>query len=303
MVKPMTTITATPALNPELRSDSLFELRDLRPADLGACAGTLDDIIAARIAGVVVRGLYPPASMAMVNRRIEEGEADDVLFASEASIHSGAYRQADHYYGLNLVNLQHCSVGWPGYLDYARRFRLRCASLFRALPDFEAVLARTFGSLDGQRRIAVPCSTDGVAYTPATIRVFPQGKEIRPHCGNRFMKVLADYAHLRALSDGSDQLSYFLVIRTAASGGQLVLYDCLWDTGHVGMIEDTVTAPLDVIAASRWQAVPVKPGDLVLFNGGRIYHSITRIESPDCRRTIGGFLSRSADGETTFFYS
>jgi hapalindole-type alkaloid chlorinase len=295
--------TTTTALDPALRCDSLFEVPDLSPEDLAASPWTLDDIIEGRIAGVVVRGLYPSSAMSIVNRRVEEGEADEALLASEASRQSGAYRKIDHYYGLNLINIQHSGLGWSGYLEYAQRFRCRCAVLFRDLPGFEETLEQTFGSLDRQRKIEVPRSTDGLSYSPATIRVFPQGKEIRPHCGNRFLQVVAEYAHLRELTDGSDQLSYFVPIRMPEEGGDLILYDCLWRSDHVGMAAATVTAPLDVVATSRWQRMRLTPGDLMLFNGGRIYHSISRVESPDCRRTIGGFLSRSIGGGTTYFYS
>lgn len=280
------------------REDHIFDLVETDCSYVDKYAGILDATAHQQCPGIVVRGLYGSRQIAEVNERLSRNEPRHLRVAHGRSA-DNPDQEPVHYFGLNLVNAK---PDLNAYLDFAVRFRVFSAELFESLPTFEAVIRQTLERLVPPRRVLSPRFEDDRLYGPATIRIFPPGTEVPPHCGNTMLRETAQYAHLRTLVGRADQLSYFMLINKPDSGGQLVLYDLVWQASNM-QNRDSVRLDYSEVVNRRWQPVRLSAGDLIIFNGGRIYHSVTRIEGKQPRRTIGGFLSFSRDASAIYYYS
>ena len=95
-----------------------------------------------------------------------------------------------------------------------------------------------------------------------------------------------------------------MVGQAPEAGGQLELYDLMWDDTPddvlaLGMSEER-DARLERFG-SRLTDVGV--GDMILFTGGRIWHRVAPVEGGRERITIGGFLALSQDDRSIYFWS
>ena len=106
-----------------------------------------------------------------------------------------------------------------------------------------------------------------------------------------------------------DQLSYFLMIQHPHSGGELTIYDLLWDTVKRKETMENNDFVIDdndnkiYIKDTRKFAVDPQPGDIVLFAGGPIWHRVEDIGGTIPRITLGGFLNFSKDNTELYYWS
>jgi hypothetical protein len=151
-------------------------------------------------------------------------------------------------------------------------------------------LAALFGVLGGARPVEVPTHPRGTRYAWSTVRVVEQGARIPMHCDT--YEPSAVFAHLDLATDRRTQLSWYVPLTVPDAGGELVLLPT-----RFGDAED------QLVHGRREQAViPLEPGDLLVFDGGRHYHEITPVRGPRPRRTLGGFAGRSTDGSRVLFW-
>jgi hypothetical protein len=172
------------------------------------------------------------------------------------------------------------------------------------LPGFEARVDSLFASMSGGRTVELPPGDQpGTHYAPSTIRHLPPGTEIPVHVGNYFRSTPA-YRHLGTLVDLADQLSWFVTLQTPTAGGALVVFDAEYGKDEAPPMRRADRADWDVLG-DRWSSRPFRPeaGDLLVFNGGRYYHRVSRIDGPRARWTIGGFAGFSPDGNALRYWS
>jgi hypothetical protein len=183
-------------------------------------------------------------------------------------------------------------------------FRRVCRTLFEGGDDFEPTVERAFGELAGGRSVVLPEGpAPGNRYTPATIRALPPGCEIPLHVGNYFLETPA-YSDLAQRVDLEDQLSYFIPLQNPDQGGELIVYRLEWGQAAPEQTREG-RGNFDDLGSEPWPFERFAPGvgDLLLFNGGRFYHRVTRVAGSRLRWTIGGFLSFSPDGTRVLYWS
>ncbi len=149
----------------------------------------------------------------------------------------------------------------------------------------------------------------GVA--PGNIRIFdPLKGGIPVHCGNYFQWRHTHFWSL--LEDGidmNDQLSFFVLLQNAKQGGELTIYDMLWDNvkqkPEVENDEAVINDAGETISLKdiRHFTVKPQPGDILIFAGGPIWHRVENIRGEIPRMTFGGFINFSKDNTKCYYWS
>ncbi|MCB1025376.1 MAG: 2OG-Fe(II) oxygenase [Acidobacteria bacterium] len=177
--------------------------------------------------------------------------------------------------------------------------------------SIENVIVETFKKLSGGRSVEVPKGRDGIGtFSGFTFRkLVPEFGNLPIHCGNVFHQNFAEfYSHLDSLCKVKNQLSYFYTLQSA-EGGELILFDIEWKDGqqmdgikHVFDIDGSSIDSTEGMGLKR-MSIPTEEGDLLLFAGGEIWHSVNKVSGSRDRITIGGFLAFSNDDKKILFWS
>lgn len=146
---------------------------------------------------------------------------------------------------------------------------------------------------------------------PGTFRLFyPNMGGLHVHCGNLFQaQSMFFYSLIKNDIDMDDQLSYFIVLQQSEIGGELAIYDMLWDKvkrkespENNEFVIDDEGNHIYVNTLKKFDVKP-KPGDILVFSGGPIWHRVEDIKGESPRITFGGFLNFSKDEKELFYWS
>lgn len=146
---------------------------------------------------------------------------------------------------------------------------------------------------------------------PGTFRMFYPGMGgLHVHCGNLFQAQSMFYYSLISNDiDMDDQLSYFVVLQQSEVGGELTIYDMLWENvkrKESPEINDSVIDDAgNTIYLENVKSFSVKPqpGDILVFSGGPIWHRVEDIKGENPRITFGGFLNFSKNDQELYYWS
>lgn len=169
--------------------------------------------------------------------------------------------------------------------------------------DIQGIVREVLQQLSGGRKVSAPVSPDGQgAFLFAQFRnLYPAGRALPLHCENVFRHMYGHFYQdlVKSTSiDLDDQMSYFLVLQTSDLGGELTLYDILWEEGQQMIPFDAMrqadgsTVNITDPALKRLVVNP-QPGDMIIFRGGEIWHKVEAIRGQKGRMTLGGFLAYS----------
>ncbi len=141
-------------------------------------------------------------------------------------------------------------------------------------------------------------------FTSSTVRVcFSECGGMKTHVGNMFRTIYPKfYSFLDTLMQIDGQISYFVMLSKPEKGGELVLYNALWKE-YVMANSDYITkvnGEQVLIDSLDFQLIDPKPGDLILFNGGDIWHRINNLTGAIDRITVGGFFAKTTDGKKIY---
>lgn len=248
--------------------------------------------------GVIVRGLVPPELLKAIIAKVE---ASDLPRLDLPDVE--AHKEAPHTYGEAIVSAQ-CDL--VEYFDLAATLRSQCKTLLADTIDLEELFRQTFVSLSGGAAVEVPQGPAGQTYCPITFRNLPEGHGIGVHVGNGFLE-MPQAQHLASLVNDVDQISFFLTLSAPEGGGELVVYslehaDVAGSGFATGYQADANGGGLVEILCDKTAFKP-RPGDLLIFDGGRYYHRVSPTEGPEPRRTVGGFLAWSRAHDRIYFWS
>ena len=269
----------------------------LRIVDLPAAGplppSLLVDIGQRRVDLALIRGVVDPARLAPVVSAIEARVADLPWVWQEAD---DPQRPQMALLGSSLTPYNAFPDGPPldHYLTQADRFRALYAELFQGV-DLLGAASAVLSRLGGDRPVAEPVGPDGRAFTPATLRRVPPGKGIPTHVGRWFQET-GGFKPLLPQVETSWQLSWFVPLQQGERGGELIVYDLCYGDPAVPWREKGRVLDDDAIERG-WQQEPILPGpgDLMVFNGGHLYHRVSPVQGSRPRFTFGGFVGLSAD--------
>lgn len=149
------------------------------------------------------------------------------------------------------------------------------------------------------------------AVSAGTFRIFlPNQGGLHVHCGNLFQAQSEYYYSLINKNiDKNNQLSYFLVIQQPERGGELTIYDMLWKDVKSKKTPEENESVIDdngntiYLKDVRNFSIKPLPGDILVFNGGPIWHRVENVGGSIPRITLGGFLNFSNDGKELYYWS
>jgi hypothetical protein len=268
---------------------ALFHFAELDAADVAGYPSMIQDIYARNIDGIILRRVCTAATIRRVLERLQRGEPP---------VHRTDYNWG-FVFGRVLVSPYD---DLPRYFTDAANFRAACQVLFAPDDTFETRIETLLSALCGGLPVGVPPGLDQTTYTPATIRVLNAGNELKLHCGNQFSYRLPKMRHLVSIADLQDQLSYFMLLNQPEAGGELILYDLEWGDTDDGMLAGNRNIH-DVIEEYDSMVVPLHAGDMVLFDGGRIWHRVSEVQGMQPRITIGGFVCYAQDHQQIYYWS
>jgi hapalindole-type alkaloid chlorinase len=196
------------------------------------------------------------------------------------------------------------------YFKEIEQYRMALNSI---LPfGYEERLLKFFSSIESNIEVKVPIIKNGQEFkklTTSTIRFcYPDGGGMNTHVGNMFPTIYPlFYSFLNKLMNIERQISYFVMLSKPETGGDLVLFDALWGDF---ILYDTTTKSIVRSDGERvsltdldYQPVSPEPGDMILFNGGDIWHKVDNLLGTKSRITIGGFLAKTRDSTNVYVWS
>jgi hypothetical protein len=242
----------------------------------------LAELIAAPGA-VVVRGLYPPEALASFVARLELGAGAPTRFAFSSAFAAYSYGRI----------LDQAEADLARYFDEAARYRRFTAEALA--PDPEELVLATLRALAAPEGLAVPEHPERGRYALSTVRCYPPGGLIPPHC-EREQLGQASYHHLRQLLAGDSIVSWYLTLQAPEEGGDLAIHDVAPDSllGERIYAARGLSHPeLDTAPTLRFATAA---GDLIVFNGSARFHQVRPVRGTRARWTLGGFAARARAG-------
>jgi hypothetical protein len=112
--------------------------------------------------------------------------------------------------------------------------------------------------------------------------------------------------HLSRLIHARNQLSFYLMVALPESGGELVIHNARYAEGPGQMLarmERTGSAAVAAIAPYGHVVPRTDVGDLLVFDAGRYFHRVAAVVGQQIRWTMGGFLARSLDDRSVYYWS
>lgn len=288
------------------QTEPLFHFLFIDAADVVRYPMLVEDIIAKKLDGVIIRNLFDSETISRLKGRLARNE---VPFVKRVFNGFDDGPNAPYTLGRAIVSADPDLVE---YFETAKNTRENLRNLFDGDVAFEQRIAEVFSALSNGRPVSVPPGPEeGQTYAPATIRFLPEGRDIGIHVGNSFLR-LAQAKHLSTLVDVGDQLSYFVTINAPDTGGELVVYGLEWDDvaskfpaeiGPNEMVYDRSGVMIRLVELCDKEAYKPGDGDLLIFDGGRYYHRVSHIGGPNARCTLGGFLALSKDKKQVCYWS
>lgn len=257
-------------------------------ADIGGLPDAIEQIYDGSLDGLTIRGVFSDEEVATGVQRARE-HADEFRDHGEQIM-----------FGTALVGADDAR---KDYFAGAPVINDRIGTLFDV--DFVGRVAGVLSTLGGGRPAVVPEEEGRGSYVPATLRFLPPGRGVmHAHTANEFCNAWDAYAHLREIARMWNSLSYFVVGQAPDSGGELTLYDLMWDdtpddVRALGMSQERD----DLLARFDTSPIRLTAGDMIVFTGGRIWHRVTPVDGATERVTIGGFVALSQDEERVLFWS
>lgn len=197
------------------------------------------------------------------------------------------------------------------YFEKTTRFNERFKDEYTI--DVKTRFENLFRAISGGRDIVVADGMNNSGNYPfSTFRFLtPEVGLMSVHCGNYFGKTFESfYKDLTKKVAVENQMSFFIMLQQPEAGGELTLFNFRWKNGQTKSdpredneiiqpdgtkmyVEDNENIIKDKI-------VP-KKGDMILFQGGNIWHRVETVRGKTPRITFGGFIGISID-KTKFYY-
>ncbi len=172
-----------------------------------------------------------------------------------------------------------------------------------------------FTTLGGGRKVEVPRGVNEEGQYPFTTfrYLVPYQGLMTVHCGNYFGKTFEQfYAHMNTKVATKNQMSFFVMLHEPEEGGELSLFNFRWKEGQTKTSPNEDNEVIEPDGTKRYvQTDPSirknklrpKKGDMILFQGGNIWHRVERVKGKEPRITYGGFLSLNYAGDTIYYWS
>ncbi|MEA5622970.1 tetratricopeptide repeat protein [Nostoc sp. UHCC 0251] len=186
------------------------------------------------------------------------------------------------------------------YYEQCFIFNLQLKEIFEN--NFEPRVLSVFNAISKIQTLELAKQNSEKAFIPAQIRIlYPNSGGYKAHTEHELFEFYHLYEHLKPVVQQFDILSYFLVIDKPEVGGELILYDFLSKQTTSVMKKNFYTDKLDeYLEKFRKQIINPNIGDMVIFNGGRIWHKVADFDGEKQRISVGGLLACCQETQKIF---
>ncbi|MGE0392537.1 MAG: 2OG-Fe(II) oxygenase [Vicinamibacterales bacterium] len=284
----------------ETKSGWAIKAIDIPVADAAQYANGIEDLYNGTLDVIVLRGALPAAVLGPAGRRLDT-DTGELSWARP-----NQKNPADDIRMLGVpATPTYATPTGPSadaYFDQAEWTRRNTAKIFGADWDAVGAIEGMLARFAGGRPVVLPSGKDGKGFQPFTVRRLPDGTGISLHHDYHFP--LALYDELRAASDTSTLLSFFVTVQPPDAGGELTAYPITPDEPNPPKLPNGWAWDVPAVEARYpGQAFTTGTGDLFLFASGRCLHRVNPVVGPHARITMGGFLSLSANRDRVLYWS
>jgi len=252
----------------------------------------IEDVFAGKIDGIIVRNFLTRKTREKVKTKISNWQ-----YSTTLPFHHGVNIGRDLFSAKDDLEL---------YTKEVNRHIEGLDRLFET--DYIALINNLFRRLSLLEVNPAPRG-DKHTYSPSTIRVINPnvGIGFQEHVGNEFMKYMSQCKEIRDHVFDEDQLSFFMVIQKPEAGGELTLFDLVWKDSPKYLFEDEGTNKkgrerADYLSKFKNIQIELNEGDLIIFDGGRIWHKVNEVKGDTQRITMGGFMGLSRNGDGLYYW-
>ncbi|HRG87706.1 MAG TPA: hypothetical protein PLW44_01710 [Chitinophagales bacterium] len=276
---------------------SPFVISSIQASDIADSHISYDDLFTRKYDALIIRGFYSVDELKNITTGLEK-------------INDSSFTQYDGRY--KAIPPVFEKLRDENAADYFVRSRKEFELLSQTTGvDFEQKNYSLFKLLaKGNQLVGSPrLQPEFQPFASGCMRIIPPSYGIiRVHADNDFYSHREEvFEYFRKEVDTSNHVSYIATIRKAKAGGNLVLhhadykvYDTInnnmelvhKETGHKKHIDFFGTTELEV-----------NEGDLVLFSGGQIWHSVNKMKGDGDRITYGGFSAYSTDRKKIYLWT
>ena len=274
-----------------------IKLIDINIDEVASHGHLIEEMLAAKLTGVVVRGAFPEQLVNEAVANLESDDLGDAWDAPNAGMTGGEIRTIGDAATPTFTAFRGPSA--QRYADSARRHERWTQAIFKDEHPTPH-LQRIFSGLFQGRAAAAPAFEDGVSWAPYNYRALDPNVQIYSHHDNHYG--LEIYQHLDERFDRGALLSWFITLQPAELAGQLVIYG-LWGSDPNPPMLPTRFLDTEILERDFKRSIlDLRAGDLVIFDSGRHVHRVTPVEGARPRLTLGGFLTADVDRTQLAFW-
>lgn len=283
-----------------MSTQTALHIFDTKRNDRAGLAGTILKLYDGSLDAVVVRQAFPVDVLESVASRLQRSDAAEPWERPNSVVPS----EDIWVLGTDTPATPTCKAprgaSLDAYLDGASK-HVEASRVFPSTFDVAAETARLLSELADGRPVTVPASGNGRGYTPYTLRLLKEGKQISVHHDYHYKLDL--YRELSPLLDTTTLISFFVTLQRPDSGGALIVYALNSDDPAQPRLANGRSDLAAIEAGYENERFELYPGDFILLTSGRRFHRVEPIVGATPRITLGGFLALDRNHERVLFWS
>jgi hypothetical protein len=282
----------------------IYAIENFTQKDVGDGKLNLDSVLSGELSGFVITDFLNHEEVTTVLNGFKNLTKEELIHINGGfNSYPMSFAQFEQMVQQNILTEKE-------YFDFSSRYIQNFKNKFGI--DVHSKLRSLIGKISGAFELEIPKNPSGNgAYMPFTFReLFPGEGSLKAHCENLFLKEFPGFfERINGFSTPENQLSFFVVLQSPGGGGELTLFDILWNEeqkrlkdNHIQLETGNILAFDDKENLKRMYIQP-PAGSLVVFSGGKIWHRVETILTSPSRITLGGFLSFSHDRKKLYSWS
>lgn len=264
-----------------------FKIVELTVEDI--IGNELENILKSKISGVIIKKFFDP----------------EVKLEIDFSQFSKRETPFGFTTGLSIFNSK---SDLSDYFEENKEYNLKLEESLKEI-KYRERLELVFSKIYKNNTAEVYNNHSENKYKISTLRVIESNKEgIQQHIGNEFMFSFAQTLPIRRDTVNRTQFSFFLLLQKPEIEGELILFDKLWKNTPNNIIESgsliyKKEERSNFLINSNSIPINLEKGDLLIFDGGRIWHEVRAVKGNKDRVTVGGFLAISINKDKVYYWS
>ena len=285
-------------------NNNIYTFKNLNRQEIEAGLISLHDIVSNQLHGLIINNFLSPDEVALLIKGLRNTSDSNVIhIEKDFDSYPMSFAQFDQMLERNLLKEEDYFLKSEEFINsFVQKFGVDIVSKMKTI----------FASIKDAPGIEIPKKPNtNNKYVPFTFReLFPGEGCLKAHCENLFFQEFPSFFEkINAFSTLDNQLSFFIVLQKPELGGELTLFDIIWNKNQKRLndneivLQDNTHYQFENEQALKRDYHHPEVGSLVLFSGGKIWHRVEKVQSQPSRITLGGFLSFSHDGKTLYSWS